>query len=98
MDIEFFLKNLANLVRPTNISFTDAEMTSIQGTEQVLNDLEINTSKLMKTVMHPCDHFLNSCYWLRDKVQCNKIFRAIKTTDGFCCAFNFGGLRKELDV
>ncbi|XP_025161043.1 pickpocket protein 28 [Harpegnathos saltator] len=46
--------------------------------------------------MHPCSALLVRCGWLGQLYNCSKIFKTVKSKDGFCCGFNFHyGLSKS---
>ncbi|XP_054260583.1 sodium channel protein Nach-like [Macrosteles quadrilineatus] len=54
-----------------------------------LNKVSIET--LMKELAVPCDELIVRCAW-QDKTQdCRKMFRMVKTFEGYCCAFNYIG-------
>lgn len=40
-------------------------------------------------MMQPCDKLLLRCAWEGQVIDCDKIFKPIKTPEGFCCAFNY---------
>lgn len=40
-------------------------------------------------MMQPCDKLLLRCAWEGKVYDCNKIFKPMKSIEGFCCAFNY---------
>jgi len=59
-----------------------------------------NNQKIMMSVLwftaQPCRQMLTICYWKGVKIGCDKIFSAIPTDLGFCCAFNHNSLSEML--
>lgn len=40
-------------------------------------------------MMQPCEKLLLRCSWEGKTYDCKKLFKPIRTTEGFCCAFNY---------
>ncbi|XP_076636670.1 sodium channel protein Nach isoform X2 [Colletes latitarsis] len=40
-------------------------------------------------LMQPCSLLLVRCAWLGQIHDCNKIFKTVKSNEGFCCGFNY---------
>jgi len=61
---------------------------------------DIHNQKIMLSVLwftaQPCRKMLTLCYWKGIKIGCDKIFYAIPTDLGFCCAFNHNSLSTML--
>lgn len=38
--------------------------------------------------MQPCSALLLRCAWIGKIHDCGKIFKTVKSKEGFCCAFN----------
>lgn len=51
---------------------------------------------ILVKIMHPCNRMLKKCMWLAKEIPCDKLFRISKTTQGFCCSFNYKGMPKYL--
>lgn len=43
----------------------------------------------MKAVAQPCSAMISSCTWKTKNYNCSKLFHLMKTTTGYCCAFNY---------
>lgn len=46
---------------------------------------------------HPCFSMIKKCYWQSAEVQCSQIFGFVKTSQGYCCAFNYYGTVDTVD-
>lgn len=47
-------------------------------------------------LMQPCNLLLVRCAWLGQIYDCDKIFKTVKSNEGFCCGFNYHfGLSKD---
>lgn len=61
---------------------------------------DMNNQKIMLSVLwftaQPCRQMLTTCMWKGVKMGCEKIFFAIPTDQGFCCAFNHNSLSQML--
>ncbi|XP_037049613.1 pickpocket protein 11-like [Bradysia coprophila] len=63
-----------------------------------LTELNYTTEKLMFELMQPCSVMLENCIWLGQSVPCDTIFRVAKSSEGFCCSFNYNALKDNLEV
>ncbi|KMQ93534.1 sodium channel protein nach-like protein [Lasius niger] len=70
------------LIRPDKISIDNVTAW------QVLDNLGMTVEKLMEQLMQPCSALLVRCAWIGEIRDCNKIFKTVKSREGFCCAFN----------
>lgn len=59
----------------------------------VINNLEIRVIYILFffffQLMQPCDLLLVRCGWLGQLYNCSKIFKIVKSKEGFCCGFNY---------
>ncbi|KAF2880911.1 hypothetical protein ILUMI_25260, partial [Ignelater luminosus] len=46
---------------------------------------------LVFQLAHPCSSMIKKCFWQSEEVQCSQIFDSVKTSQGYCCAFNYYG-------
>ncbi|XP_068994279.1 sodium channel protein Nach [Neodiprion pinetum] len=81
--IEDFLQSLPKLVRPEYITV------NVNPGMRAMAALGYTVETLMRRLMQPCDKMLIKCAWLGNLYNCSKMFRTIKSTEGFCCAFNY---------
>uniref|UniRef100_A0A336M002 CSON008921 protein n=1 Tax=Culicoides sonorensis TaxID=179676 RepID=A0A336M002_CULSO len=58
----------------------------------------LNPGELMRGVSKTCDDLLFDCELRGDPIECNKIFRRTRSSEGFCCSFNYYGLRDHLEL
>lgn len=67
-------------------------------TYQILEEMGYTTNKLMLELMQPCANMIKSCAWLGKIVQCDTLFRVAKSSEGFCCSFNYKALKDSLEM
>ncbi|KYQ53387.1 Sodium channel protein Nach [Trachymyrmex zeteki] len=77
-----FFSSLMKLIRPNNISIDNTTA------RQLLNRLNMTVEGLMEQLMQPCSALLLRCAWIGKVHDCSKIFKTVKSREGFCCAFN----------
>ncbi|XP_076685836.1 sodium channel protein Nach [Andrena cerasifolii] len=75
--------SLMKLIRPDKIEIDNATASS------ALDTLGYTVEKLMFELMHPCSLLLARCAWLGQIYDCDKIFKTVKSNEGFCCGFNY---------
>ncbi|OAD62316.1 Sodium channel protein Nach, partial [Eufriesea mexicana] len=75
--------SLMKLIRPDKIEIDNATAT------WALDILGYTVERLMLELMHPCNLLLVRCSWLGQLYDCNKIFKTVKSNEGFCCGFNY---------
>ncbi|XP_020285996.1 pickpocket protein 28-like [Pseudomyrmex gracilis] len=80
---EKFFYSLPKLIISDKISLDN--VTALR----ILNTLNMSVDTLMEKLMQPCSALLVRCGWVGRLYDCNKIFKMIKSKEGFCCAFNF---------
>ncbi|XP_011050524.1 PREDICTED: pickpocket protein 28-like, partial [Acromyrmex echinatior] len=82
-DSDKFFSSLVKLIRPDKISIDNVTA------RQFLDRLDMTVETLMEQLMQPCSALLLRCVWLGKVYDCSKIFKTIKSKEGFCCAFNY---------
>ncbi|XP_076168591.1 sodium channel protein Nach [Ptiloglossa arizonensis] len=82
--------SLMKLIRPDKIEIDNATAS------WALDTLGYTVEKLMLELMQPCNLLLVRCAWLGQIYDCDKIFKTVKSNEGFCCGFNYHfGLSKD---
>ncbi|XP_055311194.1 sodium channel protein Nach-like isoform X2 [Sitodiplosis mosellana] len=87
-----FLENLAKLITP---EYIDALYLK---TYQFLEEMGYTTDKLMLELMQPCNNMIKNCAWLGKIVPCDTLFRVARSSEGFCCSFNYKALKGDLEI
>lgn len=54
---------------------------------------EKSRPKILFQVAHPCQRMLKKCIWMSEEKSCETLFKTIKTTLGYCCAFNYYAIK-----
>ncbi|XP_015185582.1 PREDICTED: pickpocket protein 28-like [Polistes dominula] len=75
--------SLMKLTRPDKIDVDNLTAT------RALEVLGFTVDRLMYELMQPCKSMLLRCAWLGQKLNCSDIFKAVKSREGYCCAFNY---------
>lgn len=66
--------------------------------EYLLERLGFKPEMIMKEFILGCNEMLSNCSWLGVDMPCNQLFRMVKSSEGFCCSFNYNGLRDQFDM
>lgn len=66
--------------------------------EYLLERLGFKPEAIMREFILGCNEMLSGCSWLGVHMPCSQLFRMVKSSLGFCCSFNYHGLREEYDV
>ncbi|XP_028046605.1 pickpocket protein 28 [Monomorium pharaonis] len=82
-DSDKFFSSLMKLIRPDD----KISMDNVTA-RQLLDNLGVTVETLMEQLMQPCSAFLLRCAWIGKIYDCGKIFKTVKSNEGFCCAFN----------
>ncbi|KAL2721737.1 sodium channel protein Nach-like [Vespula maculifrons] len=80
---EKFFVSLMKLTRPDKTDVDNLTAT------RALEVLGFTVDRLMYELMQPCKTMLLRCAWLGQKFNCSDIFKAVKSREGYCCAFNY---------
>lgn len=83
--IDNFLSNVSTLIVPKKIDVDS----NILDAWQALVSNGYTTEKLLLELMQPCDKMLSHCYWLNQRIPCETAFEITKSSEGFCCSFNY---------
>lgn len=78
--------HLSAIIAPKDIDTTKIEY---QEFETAIVQLGYTIDTLMLAVMHPCDKMVIRCGWEQIQIPCVNIFRASRTSEGYCCSFNY---------
>ncbi|XP_077267511.1 sodium channel protein Nach [Temnothorax americanus] len=81
-DSDKFFSSLTKLIRPDKISMDNVTA------RQLLDNFDLTVEALMEKLMQPCSALLLRCAWIGKIHDCDKIFKTVKSKEGFCCAFN----------
>ncbi|KAG7200266.1 hypothetical protein KM043_017735 [Ampulex compressa] len=75
--------SLMKLIRPDKIEIDNSTAS------WALDILGFTVERLMYELMQPCSSLLVRCAWLGQIYDCSKIFKTVKSNEGFCCGFNY---------
>lgn len=76
----------------------EAVDSSVIRAENILEQSGYTPEKVMLEVGVPCTELISRCSWIGKEIECNKIFRKVKSSNGFCCSFNYHALKDEYDM
>jgi hypothetical protein len=63
--------------------------------QDILDYNDYTIEEVMSKLAPRCDHLLQRCKWKGEEKRCESLFETIKTTEGFCCAFNYYALKNH---
>ncbi|XP_063907596.1 sodium channel protein Nach-like [Zophobas morio] len=92
--IDNFFSNLSSLILSNKLD-KDMKWTEHYSIVKVLERAGYNTEKIMHQVAHPCHVMITDCYWNNQEKNCSTMFHLVKTSSGFCCSFNYRGLKTD---
>lgn len=95
-DINLFMTKLGTLVRPQNLGWTEEIIASLNKTEKIVREMGYLSADLMLEVMQPCEHLFKTCRWLGVIRNCDTLFRVTKSSQGYCCSFNYKTLNATM--
>ncbi|KYB27860.1 pickpocket protein 28 [Tribolium castaneum] len=49
----------------------------------------------MAQLAQPCEQMISDCFWNSKQSNCSDIFTLVKTTSGYCCSFNYKGIKTD---
>lgn len=81
-----YFAELGKLVAPEPWDTSVAELIEMH---RRLGALNWTSEDLMFELMQPCDVMITNCLWLGKPKPCQQLFRAAKSTEGYCCSFNY---------
>lgn len=87
-----FLHTLGKLI---HADYLNATFISLYAT---LEELGYNTETMMFELRHPCDRLIKQCGWLGKVVRCEHLFRTSRSSEGFCCSFNYKASKQYLET
>ncbi|GJQ83129.1 hypothetical protein Trydic_g15367 [Trypoxylus dichotomus] len=95
-DIDDFLNSLSYLIACDDCLERAAEfdLKKMSDMYNILGGFGYDLSKLMKELAHPCKNMLKKCKWQGTEISC-ETFKLVKTSLGYCCAFNYFGTKDE---
>lgn len=70
-------------------SATEAEYEELH---EILHGNQLSINQLLQEIAPSCQEMLQRCMWKGTQTRCETLFQTIKTTEGYCCSFNYYGL------
>lgn len=87
-----FLEHLAKLITPEYVD------SAYLKTYTILQEMGYTTDRLMAELMQPCANMIHNCEWLGKHFPCSALFRVARSSEGYCCSFNYKAVRENLEV
>lgn len=79
--------DLRYIVKP--FEYADNVTTEMEQFEVAMHKFNYTMESLMLELMEPCKSFIKQCTFINEDLPCDQLFFITKTTDGFCCSFNY---------
>ncbi|XP_050309983.1 sodium channel protein Nach-like [Anthonomus grandis grandis] len=83
-------KLLYHLVNYNNQNIPRSEYDRLN---QVLRSRGKTEEEVFEAISPSCHKLIKKCFWKGERKKCEDMFEKIKTPIGYCCAFNYFGLR-----
>ncbi|KAJ9593527.1 hypothetical protein L9F63_014920, partial [Diploptera punctata] len=86
------MKFLLELLEPS-----DTNITKFIRLQTILDNNNISIEYIMKRVTPKCNTFLTKCKWKGHIMDsCSLLFKLHKTYEGYCCSFNYVGIKEDI--
>lgn len=79
--------DLKFLVR--HYEYTENVTTEMEQFQLAMQEFDYTVESLMLELMEPCTSFIRQCSFLNKVYPCDQLFSIAKSSEGFCCAFNY---------
>ncbi|CAH1985752.1 unnamed protein product [Acanthoscelides obtectus] len=86
------LRLLVQLLKQTHLEAPESTYNQLQ---DILDANNITVDKALGQLAPRCESILTRCLWKGEEKRCESIFEQIKTSEGYCCAFNYYALRNH---
>ncbi|XP_077301155.1 pickpocket protein 11-like [Arctopsyche grandis] len=90
-EIETFGRSLASLITFSTYDYYPKKRRDHTDIFDILENNNYTVDVLMRTVQQDCSKFLKFCMLQSVPVNCSEYFTMIRTSEGFCCGFNYRG-------
>lgn len=80
------MRILVQLLKPADSTISAEKLERLQ---TVLDENNISIEMIMGYLAPSCDDILEICKWKGKEQVCSQLFELVKTSEGFCCSFNF---------
>lgn len=94
LQTESFFLNLNKLVNCYNCYYVipkDFDLKLYERILQSLHQVGYTVDKIMAEVAQPCSSLAKKCIWNGQQKECTTLFSPVKSTNGYCCTFNYYG-------
>ncbi|KAJ3653948.1 hypothetical protein Zmor_013169 [Zophobas morio] len=91
-DLALDLRLLFQLIFNNNENIPLRNYTRLQ---DILDMNDLSIEKVMDKIAPKCSDLLQRCKWKGEEKRCESIFETIKTTEGYCCTFNYYALKNH---
>ncbi|XP_018579716.1 sodium channel protein Nach-like [Anoplophora glabripennis] len=62
---------------------------------RLLKDSHVDVDEALRVLAPTCKEMLLRCQWKGEERRCESIFEQIRTSEGFCCSFNYFALKNH---
>lgn len=86
------MKILFELITTTNLSISRI---NIDRLHDILEENKVDIDDLLKILSPNCEKMINKCKWKGEEKRCRTLFQTERTSNGFCCSFNYYGTKED---
>lgn len=80
------MRMLIELLKPSD-NFIPVQ--KLENMQNILDENNVELETLLKNLAPSCADILSTCKWKNHELPCSHMFDFVKTSEGFCCSFNF---------
>ncbi|KAG5896889.1 hypothetical protein JTB14_033527 [Gonioctena quinquepunctata] len=73
----------------------DTPFRNFSNLQDILDEKKLPLETVLRQLAPSCDDILVRCLWKGEEKRCESIFEQIKTSEGFCCSFNYFALKNH---
>ncbi|XP_077301154.1 pickpocket protein 28-like [Arctopsyche grandis] len=96
-EADAFGKSLSSLLTFSTFDYHMYNNNTYEHIFDILQKYNYPVDILMKELQQDCKNLLVACYMRSKPINCSQYFEMIQTSEGYCCAFNYKGIKHLLD-
>lgn len=82
---------MVQLINPNDNKYTEKNLSGLQ---EIFEENGLEAYEALRKLSPGCKK-LQRCLWKSEEKRCESLVEEIATTDGYCCAFNYFGIKNH---
>lgn len=95
MSVDELASNLRYLILLAQELDTDVSYRRLLTIQDILERNNYTAEQMLQLITPSCGDMLKRCMWKGDETRCEAIFEQIATSVGYCCSFNYYGIKNH---